>query len=343
MFSSLFSTSPAVADSSDQEEDDDKGVRSLAKRLYKTLKLSNILPYLLAFGLGIRVGALRQQQLAAASSAATGTATLAHPVRGTLKRFPIVAFLLIDVAVRDAWSLVPSWAKPSFLKRKSDDEDEDVDPNDMSSPENIAAKLGALYEASSAKLAGSSALSFIESQAAFLALLLTMAQIKDREAHHRDKLYADSGDSADPKELLIGLDEAFEFADWAYDEPEGALRKGLGNMNFKVMKHDKTNVPGIVGHYIAVAKERKLVLVGVKGTSSFEDMLTDCCGNVITYKLPGPFVEGGKTEIRCHEGILLSAERLADDIQPFIEDFVLPTDYDILVTGHSLGESKLCR
>jgi hypothetical protein len=51
----------------------------------------------------------------------------------------------------------------------------------------------------------------------------------------------------------------------------------------------------------------------------------------------GPFIEGGRNEISCHEGVLLSSKRLADDLRTFIEYMILPTGYKVLVTGHSLG------
>ena len=80
------------------------------------------------------------------------------------------------------------------------------------------------------------------------------------------------------------------------------------------------------------------VIIGIKGTSNFEDMLTDCCGNAVRHKFKdGPFVNGGRDEINCHEGILLSSKRLADDLQTFVESILLPAGFNIKVVGHSLG------
>lgn len=81
-----------------------------------------------------------------------------------------------------------------------------------------------------------------------------------------------------------------------------------------------------------------LQIIGIKGTSNFEDMLTDCCGNAVQHEFKdGPFVVGGREEISCHEGILLSSKRLADDLQTFVENVLLPAGYKIKVVGHSLG------
>ena len=67
-------------------------------------------------------------------------------------------------------------------------------------------------------------------------------------------------------------------------------------------------------------------------------MLTDCCGNSVQHEFKdGPFVDGGREEISCHEGVLLSSKRLADDLQTFVESVLLPSGYKLKVVGHSLG------
>jgi hypothetical protein len=78
-------------------------------------------------------------------------------------------------------------------------------------------------------------------------------------------------------------------------------------------------------------------LIGIKGTSHFEDLLTDCCGQAIQHDLGSSFVEGGPTEISCHEGIFAAANRLANDIEVLLDELLLPNKYNLLVTGHSLG------
>lgn len=73
------------------------------------------------------------------------------------------------------------------------------------------------------------------------------------------------------------------------------------------------------------------MVIGVKGTSTFEDMLTDACGLAASYTLDAPFVKKGGTEIRCHEGILISSLRMADDLQAFVEELILPSGYEIII------------
>jgi pimeloyl-ACP methyl ester carboxylesterase len=107
----------------------------------------------------------------------------------------------------------------------------------------------------------------------------------------------------------------------------------------------------------------------VKGTSSFEDFLTDCCGRAVSLEdkisfqevfevsMSGPDavdvtdsgveVMSGHERIwmhsscdsgaRCHEGILLSARGLADKVSKLFQDFVIKKNYNCILCGHSLG------
>lgn len=223
-----------------------------------------------------------------------------------------------------------------------------LDPNDMTSLPNIALKLQSLSALASKKL--TSPLESGALQAASVALIQLVGQLKAQNPEQRDDRYdrqQQLGDedgstnmqSNDPKKVLEGLDEAFEFADWAYNElpDEQPLREALAERDFYLLRHETVVVPGSVAHYIAISRDRKVAVVGIKGTSSFEDLLTDCCGQAITYELEGPFVEGGRTEIRCHEGVIIAANRLADDLTTIVEELLLPNDYKLLITGHSLG------
>lgn len=96
---------------------------------------------------------------------------------------------------------------------------------------------------------------------------------------------------------------------------------------------------GSVGYYIAIDPKTKTALVGVKGTSSMTDMLTDCCAATVTHELERSFAAGDSElkEIRCHEGILISSKRLAKDLETFVKDLFIPLEYKLLLCGHSLG------
>ena len=112
-----------------------------------------------------------------------------------------------------------------------------------------------------------------------------------------------NGDEEENKKLLKRLPLLLDMADWAYDEdPSGKpLKQLLKEQNYTLVKHDKTPLPGYLGHYVAIPtqqqqpyqeqephkgqqerqkqrKEQKRAVIGVKGTSGLEDFMTDLCG-----------------------------------------------------------------
>jgi Lipase (class 3) len=182
------------------------------------------------------------------------------------------------------------------------------------------------------------------------------------------------------------LMQCFDFAVYSYEVECESLQEKLGN-DFSVIQHNtlltKPIRPGYVGHYLAVSESQKLVVVAIRGTSSLEDWLTDCCGRAVSYDddhieneqfhsprievraaephmvLHSAFHEEGddveivsglerisvehdhehspQNKVRCHEGILITAKRLANEIQDCIKEFVLSRGFRVLLCGHSLG------
>ncbi len=165
--------------------------------------------------------------------------------------------------------------------------------------------------------------------------------------------------------LLAGVDEMFELADLAYNEHVSGedLKVVLKGMGYDLIKHDTTNpVPGYLGHYVAIGndedddhggspgeeddsspsslkkkKKEKIAVIGIKGTSTLEDLLTDMCANSVEYILDHPFYEGGSNTLRCHEGVYISSQRLVADLLPLVKNLLLPSGYKIVIVGHSLG------
>eukprot|EP00581_Thalassiosira_minuscula_P016107 CAMPEP_0183728122 /NCGR_PEP_ID=MMETSP0737-20130205/27160_1 /TAXON_ID=385413 /ORGANISM="Thalassiosira miniscula, Strain CCMP1093" /LENGTH=97 /DNA_ID=CAMNT_0025959959 /DNA_START=44 /DNA_END=334 /DNA_ORIENTATION=+ len=43
-------------------------------------------------------------------------------------------------------------------------------------------------------------------------------------------------------------------------------------------KKNKRKPPGRVGYFVAVSHTHQTLLIGIKGTSTLEELLTDCCG-----------------------------------------------------------------
>jgi hypothetical protein len=122
------------------------------------------------------------------------------------------------------------------------------------------------------------------------------------------------------------------------------LAKALRSVGYTLLRHDPHPKPGHAANYLAIHRELKIAVIGVKGTSSYADILTDCCANSVPYQLDAPIVLSSsslktqeKVTIHCHEGILCAAVQLADDLEVWVEELLLPNKYRILITGHSLG------
>jgi len=208
-----------------------------------------------------------------------------------------------------------------------------------------------------------------EMQLSLLAYLQLLWQIKAQRGGSRDELYRGSGERVEMSSsisknthglLLAGADEMFELADLAYNEHVSGedLKVVLKGMGYHLIKHDSTNpVPGYLGHYVAIGsddddgslleetnssfekkrKKEKVAVIGIKGTSTFEDLLTDMCANSVEYTLDRPFYQGGSNKLRCHEGVYISSQRLVADLLPMVKNLLIPSGYKIVIVGHSLG------
>ena len=264
--------------------------------------------------------------------------------------------LLILLLSRNVWTSLPSWAKPHLMRRlrsaraklksvfvsssgEGVDEDESDDDNDDLTSMNIfASKFQSLMTSVRAKMD----LNEMDQDkfgidASFMATIQLLDQIKSRKPELRDDIYKRSGNTVSASSFR-GLDEMLELADLAYDEhKDGDIKTVLRIMGYDMIKHDKTEVPGYLGHYVALKTDEKTAIIGIKGTSGLEDLLTDLCGSSVEYDIGRPFYDGGGTSLRCHEGIFLSSTRLVDELDPLVKNLLVPSDYKIIVTGHSLG------
>ena len=298
------------------------------------------------------------------------------------QRQPILLQSLVVVLfAREFWRLIPLWLQKQIIRRipfrRSNDgtstaEDADDDNDDLTSIGNLQKKLSAVWDVIEQKTSTSpsSATGTDDSGdvkkaeydmlyfSVFLWKVALMKQLKESSPELRDERYGKSGTVCkDPTTVLKGMDDEFEYADWAYDElpNEQTLKDALLAKNYVLLRHDKNTIPGSVAHYIAMDASQKQILIGVKGTSSFEDMLTDLCGQAVSYPLREPLTmknnigSGGIAdssatkstvtidEVRCHEGIILAARRLTDDLVPLVKEFFIPQGYKIRIVGHSLG------
>lgn len=166
------------------------------------------------------------------------------------------------------------------------------------------------------------------------------AQLPSDKEFKRDLMYDNAGAAAELKGAeLEELDRNLNFADWAYLTATKELEKNLESCGYSLLKHEKVDEAGSVGYYIAINPETKTALIGVKGTSSLSDMLTDCCAATSQQTLDRSFVANDDScnEIRAHEGILISSNALAKSLKPFVKELFIPLKYRLLLCGHSLG------
>lgn len=294
---------------------------------------------------------------------------------------------LAYILARLAWNNVPDFIKEdvavrNLLPRRKSEVNEsrkEAEALELSNLASVIEKLHALLVSGSDHLV--EPIPYLH--ASILAYIQLAAQLRRLHPSARDEWYTHSGDVHFPNDGEIAdLRRLLDFAVLAYESNTDALLKELGS-DFEILQHNtmlgKVERPGYVGHYTAFSKEQKIVVVGIRGTSTFQDFLTDSCGRAVSYYVnddlrsshyeeharvevraeqPNEIMEedmaievqsgheriwiedhqdSEDSHIRCHEGILISAKRLANIIQPLIESYIVKEGYRLILTGHSLG------
>jgi hypothetical protein len=166
-------------------------------------------------------------------------------------------------------------------------------------------------------------------------------QFKEQRLLNMEKmLFSDSSttraDSTDVEPLL----PLIRLAEIAYEVDTALLTEQLKEHGYDLHKHEKEFKAGEVGYYIALNHEEKVMVIGVKGTSSFADALTNCVAVTMPHWCdpccPYTGAEQGR-EIRCHEGMLTAANKLCDDLEDAIKNMAIRDGYTTKIVGHSLG------
>jgi len=120
-------------------------------------------------------------------------------------------------------------------------------------------------------------------------------------------------------------------------------------------KSNRRKPPGRVGYYVALSPSENKLLIGIKGTSTLEELLTDCCGRAVRCDLDNnPHYHefdalyndysdrDGESDINPDNSVQFSGSNDDDH-----DDAALPApweriaDEDIICTGE-LSESKIC-
>ena len=199
-----------------------------------------------------------------------------------------------------AWRRIPEWIKEDVSIRNllpKDRNKPDATSLELSTLASVIEKLQALLESGSAKLV-SNPVPFLH--AAILAYIQLAAHLHKLYPRDRDIWYKNCGTAASASHFentnqdnsdfefheQINLSSCLDYATLSYESDTTKISEFLGS-NFEVIQHNtliKDVVrPGNVGHYLAVSKKMKLIVVGIRGTSSFEELLTDCCGQAVSY------------------------------------------------------------
>jgi len=214
----------------------------------------------------------------------------------------------------------------AWISSNSSHEDNSSSSNFESDPDNLASwdaivnKLMNVFRVVSSKLGLQDNENTFKMLHSMMALIQLMKQLLERRDDDRNAYYAQSGRAGVAADLE-GLEEGCDLANAAYETSTAVLKENLKHYGYHLLRHDTKVLPGALGHYIAMSKATKTVLVGVRGTSSLEEVLTDCCASSVQKVL------GDGTSITCHEGIYISSKALADDLEAFVEELVIPSGY----------------
>lgn len=171
--------------------------------------------------------------------------------------------------------------------------------------------------------------------ACFLSLFNLSTEIRMKHPEHREGLYHECGPSVD-KEEAIYLREMLDYAHWAYLSSYMELEENLGMHRYQVLRHDVVTEPGRVAQFVAFNYNDKTCLIGLKGTSTFSDILSDVVGACKNHSL------SDSQTITCHERIFTAASMVAHDLEDFLKNLIIPSNYCIVITGHLLGAGTVC-
>eukprot|EP00957_Ditylum_brightwellii_P026607 2012319-Ditylum_brightwellii.AAC.1 len=175
----------------------------------------------------------------------------------------------------------------------------------------------------------------------------------------RDSLYETAGNALNISTLRSDeIKLSLKMATYAYYDSSEILAEKLNEMDYTVLQHKLEFCPGKVAHYSAVSPTERLLVVGFRGTSTLSDILTDCCGRAVPLvdhnsigdkiRVEIKAADGceritledhdndGDNFVRCHEGILISAKNVLNEIEPFLLPLV-ECRYRVIFCGHSLG------
>mmetsp|Transcript_57512 Transcript_57512/g.130302 ORF Transcript_57512/g.130302 Transcript_57512/m.130302 type:complete len:436 (+) Transcript_57512:403-1710(+) len=138
-----------------------------------------------------------------------------------------------------------------------------------------------------------------------------------------------ASDTAPPKSLITELVDTFELADAAYESTE-VLSSKLRDQGLHLVYHEVESIPGKVSFFLAFDPKKLIAVIGIKGTQSPADVLTDLVCKAV------PREHGDKIAF-VHEGMSVAAATVEDQVFYTLLHLFFPQGYSVVITGHSLG------
>ena len=199
--------------------------------------------------------------------------------------------------------------------------------------------------------------------AAILAYVQLSNQLRVRHPEARDRLYekcafhrndndVDDGNDSNPpssshitREELQELRQSLDFATWSYvdyygpEDVRAKLESADGDYYLHSHSTHEENVPGKVGYFIALSPERKEIVIGIKGTSSLEDLVTDAAGASTPFDMHADGVGGGGGGRNNSSSVGGGGhcERMSIEVAVDHETIVVDSDNDLNRSAVSVG------
>jgi hypothetical protein len=253
----------------------------------------------------------------------------------------VVTALAAVVLARAAWAGVPEWAKDRLTGKAaaSSSSSLEADANtDLTNPAVLLQKIKEVlclaYELTDDLVPDD--MPWHKLYCALQSMIHLMDEIdanhpewRERYFSHDDTNTSIFGGGKDIGESeLETLVEYLDYSDLAYNPSMAQVQADLKPKGYKLIRHDAAVEPGRVGHFLAVHYTKKRVLLGIKGTSTFSDVLTDIIGKAV----PHPDYN---EDFKCHEGIFVAAQMMLEETSHLLEHFF--QEYEVIICGHSLG------
>ncbi|CAB9518490.1 Sn1-specific diacylglycerol lipase beta [Seminavis robusta] len=183
---------------------------------------------------------------------------------------------------------------------------------------------------------------------ALIGTITTKPQFRNQKLLHVERLVFEKVERPKTAHLERLLSIWLELADYAYQYHdngmplEAAIQELMGSTDYALVRHSTDVETGGVGYFLAIDSTQKNILIGIKGTSTSSEMITDCLATTIPHKcIPfSPFDATTSTaeeeEIGAHEGILASSIKVCNELKPILDEKI-QQGYNIQIAGHSLG------